>query len=1011
MLPSIAELEKLYHRARAIAVLSERQAWLNESCPDGATRSRVEAMLRVDPAFLAVPSPDVAAFLESSRGNVAGSTIGSYRLLEQIGEGGFGIVFMAEQQQPVRRKVALKILKPGMDTRQIVARFEAERQALALMDHPNIATVFDGGTGPDGRPYFVMELVRGSAITDYCDRERMSVRERLALLIDVCLAVQHAHQKGIIHRDLKPSNILVTQHDGTPVVKVIDFGVAKAIGESLTDKTLFTQFAQLVGTPLYMSPEQMALSGLDVDTRADVYALGVLIYELLTGTTPFRRERFRDADFDEFRRAVREEEPDRPSRRIPTLQDSATVTDARRCDPRQLSRMLRGELDWIAMKCLEKDRTRRYAGAGDLARDLQRYLSDEPIEARPPSAAYRMSKFVRRHRGAVAAAAVVSLALLGGIVGTSWGLMQASRRAEAESRQRERAEAAEQSAREKETAALDQLALSRALTEFLQHDLLGQAGSKSQANRKQEPQPNLSVREALDRAAATLGERFRDRPELEAGIRHTIGSMHRELGEPRKAVVQLQHAAEISRECRGAGHRDTLAVQHDLAGAMRESGQLAEAAVLFQSVLDRRAEVLGPDHADTVNTMNSLALSWRAVGQFQKSTALLEDVLVRRTRLFGPEDPRTLTTLDNLGTAALYAGNPAKAIAMLKTAADTRARVLSPDHPDTLHSLSNLASAHLEANEIGAADAILEPLYATSVRVMSAPHPLSLNILNKRATIQSKLGRSEEAMKLLEELQTQYAMQGGPDHIEALQAKKSIAVILNGKGQSTRAITMLEEVLQAERRTLPDTHYNTIGTAGHLGTMYRDAGRLDDAYPLLESAHRRSRGYGNLKWIGANLLSAYIRGGKRASAIALTLELIERDRESLSAGGLPLAATLTRHGFTLMTLKAWPEAEAAMKEAYEIRRKSEADVWTTFNTQSMLGEAILEQMRFDEAEPLLTQGYEGMLNRLKAVPKEARPRVVEGLRRLVRYHELRGEPAEVERRKAELAELVDRLKR
>ena len=332
--------------------------------------------------------------------------IGPYKLLEQIGEGGFGIVFMAEQQQPVRRKVALKVLKLGMDTKQVVARFEAERQALAIMDHPNIAKVHDGGATPSGRPYFVMELVKGVPITEYCDQNHLTPRQRLELFVPVCQAVQHAHQKGIIHRDLKPSNVLVSVHDTTPVVKVIDFGVAKALGQELTEKTLFTGFAQMIGTPLYMSPEQAGQSSLDVDTRSDIYSLGVMLYELLTGTTPFDRERLKDASYEEIRRIIREEEPARPSNRISTLETrtGTTISEQRQSDPRRLSRLLRGELDWIVMKALEKDRNRRYETANAFALDIQRYLAGEPVQAAPPRAAgYRLKEVPRASIGARAA--------------------------------------------------------------------------------------------------------------------------------------------------------------------------------------------------------------------------------------------------------------------------------------------------------------------------------------------------------------------------------------------------------------------------------------------------------------------------------------------------------------------------------------------------------------------------------------------------------------------------------
>jgi tetratricopeptide (TPR) repeat protein len=415
----------------------KRAAYLDGVCgTDAALRQRLEALLwKHDQAgsFLENPAACDDPFItaEELLSESPGTVIGPYKLMEQLGEGGMGLVFVAEQQQPVRRKVALKVIKPGMDTRQIVARFEAERQALALMDHPNIATVLDGGTTASGRPYFVMELVKGLPITAFCDQNQVPVRQRLELFLSVCQAVQHAHQKGIIHRDIKPSNVLVMSQDGTPLVKVIDFGVAKAIGQQLTDKTVYTHFAQLIGTPLYMSPEQAGQSGLDVDTRSDIYSLGVLLYELLTGTTPFDKKRLREADYDEIRRIIREEEPPRPSTRISTLGEAATTASTnRKSDPKQLSRLIRGELDWIVMKALEKDRNRRYESASAFAADVQRYLHDEPVLACPPSAGYRFRKFARRNKGRLLVAAGVFLAVI--VMATSIGWAVRDREAWAE---------------------------------------------------------------------------------------------------------------------------------------------------------------------------------------------------------------------------------------------------------------------------------------------------------------------------------------------------------------------------------------------------------------------------------------------------------------------------------------------------------------------------------------------------------------------------------------------------
>ena len=424
---------EIFAEAMQKSSAAERAAFLAQACSgDDALRRRIDELIAEQErlgSFLESPVTEVvqaALTLDAEPAQCPGSQVGPYKLLQVIGEGGMGVVYMAEQHQPVLRRVALKIIKPGMDTRQVIARFEAERQALAMMDHPNIAKVLDAGATSGGRPFFVMELVKGVPITQYCDQQHLTPRQRLELFVPICQAIQHAHQKGIIHRDLKPSNVLIALYDGKPVAKVIDFGVAKATSQRLTEKTMFTEFGQIVGTLEYMSPEQAELSQLDIDTRSDIYSLGVMLYELLTGTTPFEQKRLRSAGFHEILRIIREEEPPRPSTRLSTTDQLPSIAANRGTPPAKLSGLVRGELDWIVMKSLDKDRSRRYETANGLARDIERYLADEPVQACPPSVAYQLRKYVRRHRGLVAAASAILLAVLLGAIGTTAGLMRAA---------------------------------------------------------------------------------------------------------------------------------------------------------------------------------------------------------------------------------------------------------------------------------------------------------------------------------------------------------------------------------------------------------------------------------------------------------------------------------------------------------------------------------------------------------------------------------------------------------
>jgi serine/threonine protein kinase len=522
----------------------DRGAFLDAACGSNSElRVRVDKLLRVHedaPDFFGAPAGFRPTVIELQTAECPGSTVGSYRIVEQIGEGGFGIVFLAEQERPIRRKVALKIIKPGMDSRPVIARFEAERQALALMDHPNIARVLDGGSTESGCPYFVMELVKGIPITQYCDQCNLTTRERLELFLSVCEAVQHAHQKGIIHRDIKPSNVMIAMQDGRPMAKVIDFGVAKALNQRLTEATVHTQFAQMIGTPLYMSPEQAEMSPLDVDVRSDIYSLGVLLYELLTGTTPFASERLKEATFDELRRIIREEDPAKPSDRLTAMGARATtVAEHRRTDARRLCQLVRRDLDWIVMKALEKDRTRRYDTASALATDLKRHLNDEPVQACPPSAAYKFQKFARRNRTALTTGALVLTALVLGTAVSVWQALRATEKARLAGIHEHQARIEADKAR----IEADIAQTTREMMASCWRDLLAD-----------EPDRRAKVHAILDRAAQKVeGPSIHD-PLVDSALRISLAKMYLSVND---APAAERHLASAEQHLRSLGDDPT----------------------------------------------------------------------------------------------------------------------------------------------------------------------------------------------------------------------------------------------------------------------------------------------------------------------------------------------------------------------------------------------------------------------------------------------------------------------
>ncbi|MGA2262036.1 MAG: serine/threonine-protein kinase [Acidobacteriota bacterium] len=720
----------------------------------------------------APPTADEAAIAnpDASSARDLPEHIGPYKVLDFLGEGGMGVVYLAEREQPIRRKVALKVIKLGMDTKEVIARFESERQALAMMNHPNIAQVHDAGTTDRGAPYFVMEYVAGVPIADYCDRHRLSTRERLEIFIPVCQAVQHAHQKGIIHRDIKPSNILVALQDGKPVPKIIDFGVAKATHQRLTEKTVFTQQGYLIGTPEYMSPEQAEMTGLDVDTTTDIYSLGVLLYELLVGALPFDPRALRRAGFDEIRRIIREVDPPKPTTRLSSLGQLAKgIAERRHTDVVSLAKELRGDIDWITLKAMEKDRTQRYASSSELAADIERHLRNEPVIACPPSSAYRLRKFVRRHRIGVAAIVTIVLLIAGFTVATA---VQARRIA------RERDRANHEAARANlEAAAAVQVA------DFLTS--LFRVSDPAEARGRP-----VTAREVLDKGAARIMTDLARDPILQARLLFTMGDVYRNLGVLDRAEQLLEQSVSLRRQVLGPDAPDTLRASSLLGSVYDNDGKTEIAEKLLTSTLATERRVLGEDHPNTLKTLVNLANLYDSQGRYEKSVPMMQDVFERRRK------------------------------------------VLGADHLDTLGSQYNLAIARKREHRLPEAERLLVEVAASFARVAGTDHPNTLLAKDLLANIYLEMDRPRDARRILEEVYEARVRVLGPEHMDTLATKLGLATTAMEEERFAEAEPLFRDTLAAQERTLGLAHPDTIATRASLATMLSHAGRFAEAERL-----------------------------------------------------------------------------------------------------------------------------------------------------------------------------------
>ncbi len=892
-----------------------REAFLRDACgQDDALRLEVESLISAYKTADGLSSP---AWPDPSGADatVEGRQIGPYRLVRKLGQGGMGQVWLAEQTVPVRRQVALKLVRVGLFDEAVLQRFQAERQSLAMMDHPAIAKVFDAGATPDGQPYLVMEYVQGSPITDYCNQRTLTIRGRLELMLAACEGVQHAHQKAIIHRDLKPANLLVVDVDGRPTPRIIDFGLAKPATPPPGDQATFTRVGTFVGTPGYMSPEQGDPGTDDVDTRTDVYSLGAVLYELLTGTLPFEPDRKRP--LDEVLRQLREEDPPRPSARVgPT---SSAAAAERGTDPGALARQLRGDLDAITMKALERDRSRRYGSPAELAEDLRRHLLNQAVVARPPSRGYRLGKYVRRHRLGVAGAAVIATLLTASAIVQAVQLQRITR-------ERDRA---------------------NRITDFMTSMFRVSDPSEARGN-------SVTAREILDRASNDVEIGLAKDPWLQAQMMDVMGSVYSSLGLHSRARPLLERSVQIWRRTAGADSPNELASKHNLADTLGRQGRYAEAERLERETLEASRRVLGPSDAATLRSMASLAITVENEGRLQEAERLDRDAIELAGRSLGPEHPDTLRPMNSLGNVLRRQARFAEAEQYHSRVLALRRRLLGREHPLTVISMQGLAGDFRGEGRFAEAEELDRQTVEIRRRVFGEEHQQTLSARLELARDIGRQGRYAEAEQLNRQSLEIARRTLGPEHPDTVSLMINLALYLQQQGRHSESAAINRTAIEIDRRVLGPAHPYTLAPMINLAVDLTAEGKLREAEALARETldlSGRSLGPEHPNTINDMrvLFACLFRERRYVEADALERQVVDVARRVFGASDARTADAAYDLGVVLAAEGRHDEAVSVLRDAVQhgLAREKLGQIRTDTDLAPLRGDAAFEAVVAD----------------------------------------------------------------